>query len=540
MMNKYGRFEYLDYATGIEYWEHSFSSPESLQDISFMGYLIDGQKPYDYASFEQDSYVTNKPKKLYKYDQSFAFLTQKLSNEDGVFEEPVVLEVEFLSYISFTGITISSRNLIKNIVIQAYRDGVEIAKGTFSAIYKDNFYQIDAELVNFVRFTITEIDEPYHFCGIFDIKYGKKRIFDDSIVVNSQISNNFSVLGDTLEYDTLDLTVVDPEKENYLFQRKQPVDYVLNENKKNRFYIESGLELDNNTVQILAYDEIASLEDDFYGGIYENYSFNSLISDVFSGTNINFKTQNTDDIKLSGYLPISSRRKALQKILQGCNVRCYKGENLVFKPLETQSTNFIIDETKIIEKPQKTKTQEISSLIVKKHNYSKGTEFVEAYHWYISTTQNTTITFSEPLHSLEAYEVIGVDENGNDVLSEIQSTKITFKKKEANYCIVSSDTSNKVVIKGLKYIDSIVNYSKKNPYLSANGLYEDVNVDLTISSDPQEVCNLLYELHSRKNSVRFKTFLDVDVGGCYYILGEKLNIKSKLTSLNGIYEVEAV
>ena len=66
------------------------------------------------------------------------------------------------------------------------------------------------------------------------------------------------------------------------------------------------------------------------------------------------------------------------------------------------------------------------------------------------------------------------------------------------------------------------------------------SLTLTIASKPKEICNLLYELYSRKNSITFKTFVDVEIGGNYSILGESLNIKSKKQSLDGLYEVEAV
>ena len=178
--------------------------------------------------------------------------------------------------------------------------------------------------------------------------------------------------------------------------------------------------------------------------------------------------------------------------------------------------------------------------MVKQHNYSKGTEETELYHWYISTTENVLITFSAPMHSLKAYEVTGVDENGNDIISETESRNVNFIKSGANYCIVSNKSSNKIVIKGLGYVDSTVNYVKNNPLIAINEVYEEKTVELTISSNPQEVCNLLYDLYSRKNSIKFNTFQDLEVGGYYNILGENLNIKSKHQTLNGIYEVEAV
>ena len=538
-MNKYGYFRYSDFAVGAKE-NASYSINKELQEGSALTQLSVGVKPYDFASLEQNEYITSKPKILYKMQQNLGLLTADVSNENGVFDEPIVLTVNFPAYFSMTGITINSRNIIKKITITAYRNDTEIITETFSTTTKENFYPINIELANKIVFIITEINEPYHFFGIFNIEYGKIRFFDDKTSVDAEITNKFSVLGDTLEYDTLDLTVIDPEKEDYLFQRKQPIDFLVNETAKYKFYVDNGTELNDNTIQVLAYDEIASLEDNFYGGIYNNYPLNSLIADILSGTTVDFETKNTDNITLSGYLPISSRRKALQTILQGSNIRCYKGEKLVLKPLETQINDIVFNETNIINKPQKNKKQEIRSLTVKQHNYSKGTEETELYHWYVSTTENVLITFSAPMHSLKAYEVTGVDENGNDIISETESGNVNFIESGANYCIISNKSSNKIVIKGLGYVDSTVNYIKNNPLIAINEVYEEKTVELTISSNPQEVCNLLYDLYSRKNSIKFNTFQDLKVGGYYNILGENLNIKSKHQTLNGIYEVEAV
>jgi hypothetical protein len=538
-MNKYGYFKYSDFALGAKE-NASYSINKELQEGSALTQLRVGVKPYDFVSLEENAYITSQPKKYYTLQQDLGLLTAETSNENGVFADPVVLTVNFPLYFSMTGITINSRNIIKKITISAYQNDTEVAKQTFSSASSDNFYPINIELANKIVFTIEEIDKPHHFFGIYNIEYGKIRLFNDETSINAEITNNFSVLGDTLEYDTLDLTVIDPEKEDYLFQRKQPIDFVVDDEQKARFYVDSGTELDDNTVQLLAYDEIASLEDDFLGGMYENYPFNTLIADILSGTNINFETENTENIVLSGYLPITSRRKALQTVLQGSNIRCYKGDKIVFKPLITQISDTILDETNIINKPQKNKKQELRSLVVKKHNYSKGAEETELYHWYVSTTENVRITFSSPMHSLKAYEVIGVDENDQDIISETESENVRFLQTGANYCVISNTSSNKIVIVGLNYVDSTVDYVKENPFTATNEVYEEKVVDLTISSNPQDVCNLLYDLYSRKNSIKFNTFVDVEMGGCYSILGEVLNIKSKYQTLNGIYEVEAV
>jgi hypothetical protein len=538
-MNKYGHFKYSDFSVGAK--ENAvYSINKELQNGSALIQLSVGVKPYDFTSLEQDAYVTSEPKVIYKSQQNLGLLTKEVSNENGVFEEPVVLTANFPAYFSMTGITINSRNIIKEITISAYQDKTEIISETFSTTTQENFYPINIELANKIVFTITEIDKPYHFFGIFNIEYGKIRFFNDDINVNAEITNNFSVLGDTLEYDTLDLTIIDPEKEDYLFQRKQPIDFMVGNEQKSRFYVDNGTEPNENTIQVVAYDEISSLEDTFYGGIYSNYSLTTLLNKILSGTNIKFQTENISNIKVSGYLPITTRRKALQTVLQGTNTRCYKSEKLVFKPLETELQGVLLDETNILDRPQKNKKQEIRSLTVKQHNYSKGTEETELYHWYISKSQNVRITFSAPMHSIKAYEVTGTDENGQDIISTTQSANVTFVEKSTNYVIVSNKSSNKIVIKGKNYIDSTVDYVKSNPLTAINEVYEEKNIELTISSDPQSVCDLLYELYSRKNSIVFNTLEDVKVGGYYSILGETLNIKSKHQTLNGVYEVEAV
>ena len=539
MQNKYGYFRYADIAFGAKE-DASYITNKELQEGSALTQLSVGVKPYDFASFEQGKYITSQPKLLYKNQQGLGYVSKQLSDENGIFENPINIIAVFDNYYTTTGITINSKNLISDIEIIAYRDNEELARNSFIAEKKEQFYPITIELANKIEIIVKKIAEPLHFFGIFNIEYGTVRIFEDKDFQNANIVNSFSVLGDTLEYDTLDLGIVDFEDNDYLFQQKQPVEYIFNENIKARFYVNEGQKNSDIITDLSCYDTVFNLEDDFLGGIYNNYSAKRLIDDILDGKKINYEIdENINNIKLNGYLPVSNRRKALQSILLGSNIRCYKGDKLYFKPFNTTLEDIVLDETNILDKPQKTKKQEIRSVVLKNHNYSKSKESVDAYNWYISTTKNVTITFSEPLHSLKAYEVTGVDENDNDIVSETESKNVTFVKRGANYCVVSNKSSNKIVIKGLKFIDSTVDYEKINPYIPIMGSYDDVIVETTISSNPQEVCNLLYDLYSRKKSIKFITFENLKIGGYYNILGEKLNIKSIKSSLNGLYEVEA-
>jgi hypothetical protein len=538
--NRYGYFKYADVSFGAKETAN-YTADFELQNGSALTQLSVGVKPYDYASFEQGAYNTENPKKIYKSGEKLGLLSSVISNDEGVFENPLKLTSVFANYHTMTGVTLNSRNLILEIEIIGYRDDEEITRLTTSAENQNNFFEFAMELVNKVDIIVKKIAEPYHFFGIFDIEYGAVRVFDDTTNSSAEIKEYYSVYGDSLEYNTLDLSIVNFDNKDFFFQRKQSVEYIVNDAVKTRFFIESGNELDEAQISFVAYDNISNLEDTFYGGIYTNYSLPQLINDVFENKEINYEIdERLNDVVVNGYLPVSTRRKALQTILQGTNTRCFKKEKMYFAPVELTVKDLILDESNVLSNPIKTKKQEISSMILTTHNYSKGKQETELYHWFLSTSENTKIVFNEPAHKLKAYEVTGVDSDGNETISTTVSKNVEFIETHPNYCIVKSNTLRKIVINGLTYTDSTVEHKKNNNFLLLNNNYAEKKVDLTLTSNPQSVCDMLYDLYSRKNSIVFKSFEDLEVGGYYNILGENLNIKSKYHDLNGIYEYEAV
>jgi hypothetical protein len=203
-------------------------------------------------------------------------------------------------------------------------------------------------------------------------------------------------------------------------------------------------------------------------------------------------------------------------------------------------SDVIIDHGNIIGNPQKERKQPVRSVTVATRNYSKNAERKELHHWYLSKTEWTKITFSNPFHDFKAFEVVGEDDFGNDIVSETESENVLFVETGANYCIVENYSDNKVVITGAGYSSGVKEFKKENPVIGEDKIYYDFNVTLTIHSDGQSVCDLLYDLYSRRNSIKFKTLQPVIPGGLYSILGDVYHIKKVKNTLEGIYEVEAV
>lgn len=539
MKNKYGFFRYLDYALGAK--EAAFiDSSEELQEGSTLDQLRSGVQPVEIASFEQDNYVTSEKLLMFNGQVPIGFVTKQISDSSGYFSKPIELQVSFNGYFSMTGLTLNARNVIASAKIEAYRDDEKVAEGIASGKSTTNFLPLSMELVNFVKVTIYQIREPFHFLGIYSIDFGSSRDFDESMNESVRITQNFSVLGDSLEFDTLDLSIITPESgEGYLFQRKQPINYILNGSAVQTFYVDSGDEGENNVASVRAYDEIANLKDDFLGGIYENCSVGLLINEIIENR-FPYSIELDEDVLLSGYIPICSRGKALQMVLLASNMRCYKQGGIVFKPLQSHVSDVVIDQGNIIGNPQKERKQPVRSVTVTTRNYSKNSERTELHHWYLSKTSRTRITFSNPFHDLKAFEVVGEDEHGNDIVSETESENVLFIETGANYCIVDNSSNNKIVITGAGYSKGTEEFKKENPIIGADKIYYDFNIDLTVHSDGQSVCDLLYDLYSRRNSIKLKTLQPVIPGVLYNILGDVYHIKKVKNTLEGIYEVEAV
>lgn len=539
MSNEFGYFEYSDVSTEAkESAVYSINVP--LQEGSSLNQLNSGVSPYDYASFENGYYSTDNPKLLYRNQQGLGLATENTSNRFGEFFQPIILTANFPSNFSASGIKISSKNIIKEMEISVYDGENLIEKKTFESSSKVYFYKFVFENINKIVFEIKVIEEPLSFFGIFNIEYGSVKLFNAETLIGVEMNRHFSLSGEKLEYDTLDLSILDEGSKDYLFQKKQEINYIDPKNRTKTYFVDKGEDTEEVKTNLSAYDWVSLLEEEFMGGIYENYPTRTLYSELLPFNKVGILVSNEAMTSFTGYIPRTTKRKALQMVLQGTNIRGYKsGNEVYFDVYNPKLETLVLDESNIVKNPQITKKPKIGSVTVKQHIYTKGKEITEAYHWYISTTQKSKIFFSNPLHNLKAYEVIGVDENGQDIVSETESSKVIFEERSANYCVVSNSSTNKIVITGNNYIESVVEHTRKLENAKDNGEYENLVFDLQVWNDPQKVCDFLFELYNRNFSIVFQTTENLELGGYYKILGQELNITKIKDRFNGLYEVEA-
>lgn len=557
--NKYGFFKYLDFsasaANGATFDIARVALQKGFDTVSgSVSKVFSGTGNQDFRSFEPQGFNLNE--KIAMFGQTGiaqGVITAYRSDSNGLFVDgesnfPFKIEISLKGFYSMSGLTIKSRNVIKSLKIEAFRDNEPVASGQFAGSEKEEFFPLVIDNANSITLTVEQV-EPLSFIGIWGIEFGTAREFGDDSIISASVSKLYSLAAKSLEYDTLDLTVLDPQRGDYLVQNKQTIDFCVGEKNIERFFANQGAENGDNTTTIQAYNVVSIFEAQTLGG-FTGGGASLVIERLLKPLGYNMLDIDAANAPtIDGYLPICTIREALQYIAIGSglrfssqdgidNNRCLLAEPV---PTEPEETAVEYTEANIVGNPKYDKTDLVKSVTLKLHKLSQVKDTEELYHWYIAKNKKVKITFSSPHANLKAYEVTGKNADGDDVISGTPSSNVIFDKKEANYCVVVNKSSNKIVIVGNKYEDTTVEYVSKSAELADNDEASEVSYETYIcTDDPQAICDELLEQNNRRTKITFSTLDRPKIGKAYNILGKVMVITKVTDTLTGVFEVEAI
>lgn len=556
--NKYGFFKYSDFsasaANGATFDIARVALQKGFDTASgSVSKVFSGTGNQDFRSFEPHGFNLNKKIALFgQAGIAQGVITAYRSDSNGLFVDgesnfPFKIEISLKGFYSMSGLTIKSRNVIKSMKIEAFQDNALVASGQFTG-GEEEFFPFVIDNANSITLTVEQV-EPLSFIGIWGIQFGTDREFGDESIISASVSKLYSLTAKSLEYDTLDLTVLDPQRGDYLVQNKQAIDFCVGDNPIERFYANQGAENGDNTTTIQAYNVVSIFEAQTLGG-FTGGGASLVIERLLKPLGYNMVGMDVANAPtIDGYLPICSIREALQYIAIGSGLRFSSQDGidnnrcLLAEPVPTAPEETAVEytEANIVGQPKYDKTDLVKSVTLKLHKLSQVKDTEELYHWYIAKNKKVKITFSSPHANLKAYEVTGKNADGDDVISGTPSKNVTFEKKEANYCVVVNKSSNKIVIIGNKYEDTTVEYISKSAELADNDEASEVSYETYIcTDDPQAICDELLEQNNRRTKIAFSTLERPKIGKAYNILGKVMVITKVTDTLTGVYEVEAI
>lgn len=557
--NKYGYFKYSDFsasaANGATFDIARVALQKGFDTASgSVSKVFSGTGNQDFRSFEPQGFNLNEKIALFgQTGIAQGVITAYRSDSNGLFVDgesnfPFKIEISLKGFYSMSGLTIKSRNVIKSLKIEAFQDNALVASGQFVGSEKEEFFPLVIEDANNITLTVEQV-EPLSFIGIWGIQFGTAREFGDDSIISASVSKLYSLTAKSLEYDTLDLTVLDPQRGDYLVQNKQTIDFCVGEKNIERFFANQGAENGDNTTTIQAYNVVSVFESQTLGG-FTGGRASLVIERLLKPLGYNMVGMDVANAPtIDGYLPICSIREALQYIAIGSGLRFSSQDGidnnrcLLAEPVPTAPEETAVEytEANIVGTPKYDKTDLVKSVTLKLHKLSQVKDTEELYHWYIAKNKKVKITFSSPHANLKAYEVTGKNADGDDVISGTPSSNVIFDKKEANYCVVVNKSSNKIVIIGNKYEDTTVEYVAKSAELADNDEASEVSYETYIcTDDPQAICDELLEQNNRRTKITFSTLDRPKIGKAYNILGKVMVITKVTDTLTGVYEVEAI
>ena len=168
---------------------------------------------------------------------------------------------------------------------------------------------------------------------------------------------------------------------------------------------------------------------DHFGGIYDAASAAEVITDICSPIPVQIDKAFAA-AKLTGYLPIASKRDNLAKVLfrLGAALKTKVDGSLHVTALKrsvraTIPATMIYGDDADVDYPDK-----VTRVVLTEHQYIQGEETVNLFEG--ATTEQTTLKFTEPVYDLEA-------------------TGFTIVESGANYAVISAGTGT---LTGKKYI----------------------------------------------------------------------------------------
>lgn len=432
-----------------------------IQDFADISDLTkEGVSPQQYSTLEYNYWkldgnfleFPNNPENI-----PWGLWSKSLSNENGEFETPIELELNFSELHSTIGLSFEFNpygpDWCNDLIIKWLKDDVIINEKEF---YPDRWnYSAMQKVENFNKIIVTfkKMSKPYRYLKIQNVIYGIIKYFEDSEIIDAEITEEIDLTSTSIPYNQLSFTIFSKNNEFDIFnpqgvytllQKKQQLNvtgYIDNIRIfYGYFYVDEISQNKDKTLTIDANDAISIMDStNFYGGIYNNTNIISVLDNLFNTAGFVYSIEESliNEV-LTGYIPYSSHREALNLICLsiGAYATTSMNGNVVIKKIN-DIPEFIIDKDRKIISSSVKYNEYISGVEVTAFNYEINSEEKSEIYKGNLTIGNNTIIFSKPVSN-----------------ESIESNVGEIIEKGETYCIINSDIEQEAIIKAYEYIEN--------------------------------------------------------------------------------------
>lgn len=431
------------------------------------------------------------------------------ADENATFSVPVLMERIYSGNHSSLGITIIfdiyNNDYCTDLNIKWYRDDALLAAEDFEPDTSTYFCKCTVELYNKIVITFKAMSKPYRYLKVYGIEDGVIRNIGANELEKVSISEEVSLIGSKLSINTANIKFRSSLNSDYMFQKKQIFEVYSGSSLIGVFYLDSakGDIYKGYTVQGVDYIGLID-KSNYNGGIYNNVPLSTVMADILGDVIPYEIAPSLQNAVINGYLPITTKRKAIQQICTAVSMICdtSRYDAVRFYKLQDAPTVRIDDSNTYIGVEHLQGDALYTGVALTQHSYTLSETMTKLYNQKL--TGETIIKFSRPYGGLTISGGVIVASN-------------------ANYAKLSG-TGGLVTLHGYEYSDTQTELTRMNPDVAARteeNIASLTDATLVTEGNANAVLDNIYSYYMKTNKVKAKIILNNNY------VGQKISLKSE-------------
>ena len=444
--------------------------------------------------------------------------SEQISNDDGTFTEPIVLELESVGQYSSQGLTLTFDTyngiFATRLSIKWLRITEECVTTLDEKEFKpDNaFYFCRNQVENYNKVVITfySLNMPKNRLKLRVIDYGYGTFFYGDELRGVKLIQEIDPISTQISINTADITLDSHSDMEYSFQQRQPLSIFFNGELKATTFVKESTRKAKRLWSIQSEDYIGLLDSiPYYGGIYADKNAVELLTDIFTVAKVPY---NIDEIfaneTVTGYIPFTTCRDALMQVAFAIQAVVDTSNSDVVKVFALEEdVKQTIPLNRIMQGQNFDESDKITKVIISMHSYTPLDEEKRAYLYKSSesgTGENIFVKFPSAQHNVQIY-------------------KGKILELGANYAIINAERGCQLWGQG--YAKETTTKEKKNLILTAGEIEKTISIDnaaLVSESNIDKILDKCYNWLIKTNSTNLKIVEGKHVDyGDYIKYGEK-------------------
>lgn len=431
----------------------------------------------------------------------------ELCGADGCFAHMPVLSVQLrdmqggLTAHSSTGVTFTfARTIAAKVQILWYdKEGALLADETFLPDALTYFCERQVDEYSRIEIRVPAMSQPRRFLRVTRLLFGSWEVLDEARICQASMQEEIDPSLLTLPISTLEVSLftpdgrfslLDPRGVYKLLQWKQEIEAQKTIDGQDiplgSYYLQEAEGTVGAVTKLSCVDAIGILDAiEYDGNLYGAIPLRQLLDDILTPKYFDFElAPEFEDVTLTGYLPICTKREALWQIAFAIGALIYQNRSriLQIRPLPKVLSRDISSDRKLLGH-----TVTMESLVTQVE--------VLSHHYAISYVGGP--------RELQRVKLAAGDHKvtfGRPVIFGGISGGILLKA-HVNYCMVRVNEETEVTLFGYEYADTTTAHTTKNDHLPAGAKAGTVRVtDATLldATKAQAAAQRLYDFYQNR------------------------------------------